>query len=110
MSFNKTKINYFDIFSLVFILTSAVLIIRYFQNVYWFSIILFTILWSNILAFGSSSQTLIHMLFASKYEIWEGFFDVSKNIQRYLLPAQLGITLVLIACSVILRKTKPDIV
>jgi hypothetical protein len=110
MSFNKTKINYFDIFSLVFILTSAVLIIRYFQNVYWFSIILFTILWSNILAFGSSSQTLIHMLFASKYEIWGGFFDVSKNIQRYLLPAQLGITLVLIACSVILRKTKPDIV
>jgi hypothetical protein len=110
ISFNKIKTDYFEIISLVLILALAVLIVKYFQNVYWFSIILFTILWSNILAFGSSSQTMIHLLFASKYDIWGGFFDVSKNIQRYLLPAQLGITLVLIACSVLLRKTKPDIV
>ena len=110
MPLDKIKPDYFDIFSLVFILASAILIIKYFQNVYWLSIILFTILWSNILAFGSDSQTLIHMLFASKYQSWEGFFDVSKNIRQYLLPVQLGITLVLVSCSVLLRKTKPDIV
>lgn len=110
VSYDKIKPDYLGISSIAFVIAAAVLIIKYFQNVYWFSIILFTILWSNILAFGSSSQTLIHMLFASKYESWEGFFEVSKNIQPYLLPVQLGVTLVLIACSALLRKTKPDIV
>lgn len=107
---DKIKPDYFNISSFVFILASAILIIKYFQNVYWFSIIIFTILWSNILTFGSDSQTLIHMLFASKYQSWEGFLEVSKNIRQYLLPVQLGITLVLIVCSVLLRRTKPDIV
>ena len=108
--FGKIKPDYFDIFSLVSILASAVLVIKYFQNVYWFSIIFFTILWSNILAFGSNSQTLIHLFFASRYNSWDGFFEVSNNIRQYLLPVQSGITFVLIMCSVLLRKTKPDIV
>lgn len=110
VSFSKIKPDYFDIISLVFILASAILIIKFFQNVYWFSIILFTILWSNILVFGSSSPSLIHILFASRYDSWEGFFEVSKNIRQYLLPVQLGTTFVFIACSALFRKPEPDIV
>jgi hypothetical protein len=110
VSFNSVKIDYLDISSLLFLLASAVLIVRYYQNVYWFSIVLFTIPWSNILVFGSGSQTLIHILFASKYKSWDGFFEVSKNIHQYLLTAQSCLTMVLIACSVFFRKTKPDIV
>jgi hypothetical protein len=110
VSFDKIKPDYLDISALVLILASALLIVKYFQNIYWLSIILFTIIWCNILAFGSTSQMLIHMLFASKYQSWDGFFEVSKNIRQYLLPLQSGITLVLIACSVLIRKTKPDIV
>ncbi|MGA7721572.1 MAG: hypothetical protein WCA84_10385 [Ignavibacteriaceae bacterium] len=104
------KIDYLDIISLILIVASAVLILRYYQNIYWFSIIIFTILWTNILAFGSGSQLLIHILFASKYESWDGFFDVSKNLHSYLLPVQSGITFIIIVCSVLLRKIKTDIV
>jgi hypothetical protein len=110
VSFDKIKPDYLNISSLVFMLASAALIVKYFQNIYWLSIILFTIIWCNILAFGSTSQLMIHLLFASKYESWDGFFEVSKNIRQYLLPLQSGITLVFIACSVLIKKTKPDIV
>ena len=110
MFFNKTKPDYFDIVSVVFILASAVLLLKYFQNVYWFSIIVFTVLWTNILTFGSSSQTMLHLLLASQYDTWEGFFDVGNSIRQYLLPTQLGITFVLIAVSALLKKPKPDII
>jgi hypothetical protein len=104
------KIEYLDIISLILLLATAILILRYYQNIYWFSIIIFTIVWTNILVFGSSSQTLIHILFASKYESWDGFIDVNKNIKPFLLPAQSGITFIIIACSVLFRKIKTDIV
>jgi hypothetical protein len=110
VTFNKTKPNYFDIVSVMFILASAVLILKYFQNVYWFSIIVFTVVWTNILAFGSSSQTMIHLMFASQYNTWEGFFDVGNSVRQYLLPAQLGIAFILIAVSALLKKTNPDII
>jgi hypothetical protein len=110
VSFTKIKPDYLEISSILFVLASAVLIIKYFQNIFWLAIILFTILWSNILAFGSSSQTMIHLLFASRYESWEGFFEVSNSIKQYLLPVQSVITLVIISSSVLMRKTEPDIV
>ncbi|MDR3628367.1 MAG: hypothetical protein P4L45_16100 [Ignavibacteriaceae bacterium] len=106
---DKSAPDFTGIISFLFIIASAVLILKYFQNVYWYSIIIFTIIWGNILAFGSSSPTMIHLLCASKYNSWDGFFDVSKNIHQYLLPIQLAITFVFIVFSVINRKTKPDI-
>jgi hypothetical protein len=106
---DKSKPDYLDILSFLFIIASAVLILKYFQNVYWCSIIIFTVIWGNILVFGSSSQTLIHLLCAAKYNSWDGFFEVSKNIQQYLLPIQLAITFIFIVLSVLNRKTKPDI-
>ncbi len=103
---NKMKVNYFDLSSFLFLAVSFSLLIKYFQNVYWISIILFTILWSNLLSFGSSSQTMIHILFAAQYQSWEGFFEVSKDLQMYLLPAQLALTMIVISLSVLIRKRK----
>ncbi len=103
---DKSKL---DLFGLVSFFISAVitgLLINYFQNIYWFSIIIFTIFWCNLLAFGSQSQMFIHILFAARYTGWEGFFDVAKNYPNYLLPVQLGLTALLIAVSAVIKEQK----
>ncbi len=98
----------FDFYNVVSLFISAAiisLIIKYFQNIYWLSIIIFSIFWINLLTFGSQSPTLIHILFAANYNSWEGFFEVSKNIFNLLLPIQLAITAILISISAIKKKT-----
>ncbi len=103
---NKEKINIYGLMSLFFSAAVISLIIKYFQNIYWISIIIFSILWSNLLAFGSKSQTLIHILFAATYNSWDGFFEVSKGLINFLLPAQILITIILISFSILKRKHK----
>ncbi|MCL5027646.1 MAG: hypothetical protein M1480_01365 [Bacteroidetes bacterium] len=103
---NKIKVDYFDLISFVFISTSVSLLIKYFQNIYWISLFIFTVLWSALLSFGSNSQTMIHILFAAQYQTWDGFFDVVKGWGTYLLSAQLGITLFVVSLSALLKKSK----
>jgi hypothetical protein len=102
----EIKVNYFDLASLIFIVGSAVLLVKYFQNVYWFSIIMFTALWSSFLAFGTNSSIITHMLFAARYDSWDGFFEVDNNIRPYLITIQLGLTLLLISISALYSKRK----
>jgi len=101
----KTKINLFGIISLLFSAVGLSLLIKYFQNIYWISIIIFSIFWSSLLAFGCTSQTLIHILFAATYNSWEGFFKVSNGFVNYFLPLQLLITIILISFSAVKKKT-----
>ncbi len=100
----KDKMSFQLILSAVFISLSAALLLKYFRNIYWISIILFTILWSGLLAFGSGSTEMIHLLFASQYQAWDGFFDVSKNLVSFVMPAQAALTALFIFISVRLRK------
>jgi len=95
----KEKFNFITIAILFFSALSAGVIISYFQNVYWFSIFFFMMFWLNILTFGTDSQTMIHILFASQYKNWEGFFDVSKGFGNYLLAAQSFISLLILLLS-----------
>jgi hypothetical protein len=74
------------------------ILINYYRNIYWFGISLFTLLWLAVLAFGSSSKIMINLLFASKYDNWEGFFEVVKNYMPITLPVYFGITLI-ISCT-----------
>ena len=95
------------------VLTSCSLIIsiliNYYRNIYWFGICLFTLLWLVILAFGSSSKTMINLLFASQYNNWDGFFEVGKNYIPIALPVYFGIAL-LISCIAYLFFRKDNTV
>jgi hypothetical protein len=71
------------------------ILINYFRNIYWFGISLFTILWLVILAFGSSSKTMINLLFASKYDYWDGIFEVANNYLPIALQVYFGIALII---------------
>ncbi len=95
----KGKFLYLN--SINFLLTALIisLILQFYLNIYWFVIIVFTILWSNILSFGSGSSNLIHLFLAAHYISWEGFFEITKNWSGYVLTAQLSVTLIFILFS-----------
>ena len=102
---NKIKNDYLDLASFLFISLSVSLLVKYFQNIYWISIFIFTVLWSSLLAFGSNSQMMIHLLFAAQYQAWDGFFEVVKGLSIYLLPAQLALTALIISISAFFKKS-----
>jgi hypothetical protein len=80
------------------------LMIKYFQNIYWFTIVIFSIFWLHFLAFGSSSEEIIHLLFASQYSGWDGFLEVKRSFATFILPAQLFITFLAVMISSSFRK------
>lgn len=88
----KIELKYFSLIS--FLLTAVVvaLVISRFKNIYWFAFVIFTMLWLNLLAFGSESQTMINLLFARQYISWEGFFSIDKKVTEFVLPVQLLLT------------------
>lgn len=70
------------------------LVVISFNNIYLFVFIIFSLLWINILAFGSSSQVLINLLFAANYDLWEGFFTVEKIFSKFIIPFNLFLFLI----------------
>lgn len=105
--------NIILLFWKIVVLTSCSIIfsilINYYRNIYWFGISLFTLFWLIILAFGSSSKTMINLIFASQYNNWDGFFEIGKNYIPIALPVYFGIAL-LITCVAYLFFTKHNTV
>jgi hypothetical protein len=95
---NKAIIPYYDLGILISCSIIYSVLINYYRNIYWFGISLFTLLWIGILAFGSSSKTIINLLFASQYNNWEGFFEVMKDYLPFTLLIYFGIALI-ISCG-----------
>ncbi|MGE5496536.1 MAG: hypothetical protein ACM3Q2_00575 [Syntrophothermus sp.] len=89
---------------------SAVLILSAFlaaiNNIYFFAISAFSVLWSNILLYGSSSKMLIKIFLAGNYEQWEGFLKLNKSISPYQLLLHLGIIAVLFIIPFIIVSVK----
>jgi hypothetical protein len=102
----KDKINFFDLAILLFSSLNAGIILKYFKNAYWFGIFFFMIFWLNLLAFGSNSTAMIHILFASQYTGWEGFFEIKKGFGSYLLPVQIFLSLILLIFTAGFSKSK----
>ena len=103
---SKEKVNYLEVITLIFAAMSAGIMLKYYQNIYWFAILFFMVFWINLLAFGSSSQMMLHIIFAAEYSSWEGFFEVGKSYALYLLPAQSALTFLILSLSAYLRKNK----
>jgi len=105
VSINKPTIPFQDLGILISCSIIFSILINYCRNIYWFGVSLFTILWLAILAYGSSSKTIINLLFASQYNNWEGFFEVMKDYIPFTLPVYFGIAL-LISCITCLFFSK----
>ena len=88
----KESINYYSLASLFMAALITGILIKHFQNIYWLTVFSFSVLWINFLLFGSKSEIIIHLLFASQYNAWEGFFTISKNFNAFLLPAHFLLT------------------
>ncbi len=102
----KESFDFFQVISLILSAATAGLLIKYFQNIYWLIIFSFSVFWVNILLFGSNSEMIINLLFASQYNSWEGFFSVSKIFKSFLLPAQLLLINILIVVNLLINKAK----
>ena len=90
--FKKESLDYFQLISLILFAFMTGILIRHFQNIYWLVIFSFSILWLNILLFGSKSELFINLIFASQYNSWEGFFSVGKGFENLIFPSTLLIT------------------
>jgi hypothetical protein len=100
----KEIINYFNIGNLLILSLITAIVISYFRNIYLFSFLIFSVLWLNLLAFGSSSEKMVNILFAAQYQNWEGFFEVGKELPKYLSSAHLTLLLIFVLVSALLRK------
>jgi hypothetical protein len=105
---NKTIILYWNLGVLISCSIIYSILINYYRNIYWFGISLFTLMWFVILAFGSSSKTMINLLFASQYDNWDGFFEVIKDYIPFMIPIYFGIALIISCIACLLFRKHND--
>lgn len=79
------------------------------QNIYWFTVIVFSSVWCIVLLFGSESSTVINLFFAREYHSWEGFLKTGKDIAGYIIPAYFLILLIIVLFYVIIKRDRGDI-
>lgn len=99
-----SEINYSDVTSYIFAVLLTALFISRVNNIYLFAVILFSVLWSAVLTFGSNSETIINILLASQYESWSGFIKPDKNL--YAMYIQSAYLLLIIIFSFFVLKVK----
>ena len=78
-------LNYSDLSALFLSAIISSILCSFFENIYWFSISVFSLLWSFFLAFGTKAAPIINIFFASRYKSWEGFLACDKDIKNYLI-------------------------
>lgn len=97
----------FNLFSMLELFSAAVLFSVFFSginNVYCFAVYTFTVLWSQVLLFGSTRKALVNILLAKNYDSWEGFFTVAgKFLSHYTFLLQGGISLILLLFMIMLN-------
>jgi hypothetical protein len=86
ISIKELSLDYVSIASFILMSLIAVILIKYYENVYLFVILSFSLLWTAVLAYGSNSETLINLLLAARFTEWEGFFTIKKIITDFYLP------------------------
>ncbi len=85
----------FSAASFILMALTASFFVTRLQNIYWFSFIIFSSVWSIILLTGSSSEIIINIFFAREYSSWDGFFEAAKQYSGYMVPSFLFILLVI---------------
>ena len=80
--------------------------IKFFNNVYLFVVLPFSIIWFSLLAFGTYSSVLVNLFFAARYKEWEGFFTINKAIMGFVIPANYLLILISLLILSLARKRK----
>jgi hypothetical protein len=101
MIFDYESIAAFVILSFVLSIT-----IRFFNNIYLFVVLIFSIIWFSLLAFGTTSSLLVNLFFAARYSGWEGFFIADKNFSGFLIPVTYLLILLSLITLSLFRKRK----
>lgn len=84
------------------------MIINKFRNIYWFVVFNFLLLWMPLLLFGSESASLVKIIFASRYNIWEGFLELNKKISIYAIPGFiLSVSIIFALFYFLTKKENP---
>lgn len=102
----KTAINYYDLAIIVLSIIITNLLFLFYKNFYSISISLFTLLWGNFLLWGTDSKTVTNILYAARYNEWEGFFSVSKVLNNYIYFIIPFLTLLILSMSLFFIKKR----
>lgn len=86
-------VNYFNPIGFVLFILGLSLVVNKFSSIYFFVVYSFFIPWVIILSFGSESERIINLLFATKYLSWEGFFTAGKKVSEFIIPVFFFIVL-----------------
>lgn len=107
---NSNFAGYPAVISVILFAVILVLFIEYYDNIYWFSILVFSIPWLYFLVFGSRSGEIINMLFAVRYTSWEGFLVCDKDLLPFVFVSQLLLTILIMTIFTGKRggKAPPD--
>ena len=103
MIFNYESIAAFLLLCLILTVT-----VKFLNNIYLFVLLLFSIIWFSLLAFGTSSSTLVNLFFAANYNSWEGFLTVDKIVSDFVIPINIFLILVSLIILSLLTKRKPS--
>jgi len=104
-----SEFSFFSAGSFILLSLTASFFTTKLQNIYWFSFIIFSSVWSIVLLFGSGSEVIINLFFAREYSSWEGFFKAGKQYSLYVIPLFLFVLLIITAFySNFLRKKTPS--
>lgn len=90
----KLFFDYESIASFILLELTAAVIIKYFNNIYLLVVLLFSTIWVSVLAFGTSSSILINIFFAARYNQWEGFFTIDKDVTHFAQPVYYFLVLI----------------
>lgn len=104
----KESFDYFNLISVFFLGLITGLMVKYYQNIYWLVVFSFSILWLDFILFGSNSEVAVNLLFASQYNLWEGFFSVEKDLKEFVLPFHLILVNILILINLFKKKLKSN--
>jgi len=100
----KMIFNYESIVAFILLCLIIAITIKLFNNIYLFIVLLFSIIWFCLLAFGTSSSVLINLFFAARYNEWEGFFVIDKDISGFIIPISYLLILISLLILSLIRK------
>jgi hypothetical protein len=101
-----SEFNPVEIIPLIAISLTACFFITRLENIYWFSVIIFSSVWSIVLLFGSGSTAIINIFFAKEYSTWEGFFETAGGITNYVIPSFFLIMFIVVLFYVFFQKSR----
>ena len=102
----KMIFNYESIAAFLLLCLTIAVTIKFLNNVYVFVLMLFSIIWFSLLAFGISSATLVKLFFAANYNSWEGFLAVDKIVSDFIIPINFFLILISLLILSFLTKRK----